>query len=440
MKKIAILIFGGVVALQSCKPKATEMEQSLGDIDASRVVTIGGGLIAGEMDGALTYEGQQNSLGAIIAGQFALNDFSQPFIDQASVGIGLTGGARLDLDYKTDCLGATSLSPVRVATSGDVSQFASIYTSPFANMGVPGMKSIHFVTPGYGNSAAGSGNYNPFFTRMASNEASASVLTDALSYNPTFFTFFVGMEDVLQYAQKGATTSLTPINGAPGVAFDGTISGALDFLTANGAKGVIGTIPDVTTMPFFTTIPWNGLVLDQDKADLLNNIYNPIGISFQVGANAFMIQDPNAGAFGVRKMVEGELICLTVPLDSVKCNQMGSAFPFRNEFVLTLDEIQEIKNYTNSYNDILAAEAQEHNLAIADVKGFFAKIKSGFIWNGVSINSTFVSGGAYSLDGYTLLPRANAMLANEFIKAINNKYNATIHFANPAKYRGVIFP
>ncbi|MES2798565.1 MAG: hypothetical protein V4638_00995 [Bacteroidota bacterium] len=440
MKKFVLLLLSGAFALQSCQPKETDFEESLGDIDATAVIAIGGGYMAGELDGALTYEGQKNSLAAMISGQFASNSFLQPLMDPSSVGIGFTGGSVLDLDYKTDCTGATSLSPVRVAATGDATQLANMYAGPYANMGVLGMKSTHLVATGYGNSAAGAGNYNPFFSRMAANEASSSVIADALANNPTFFSFFVGMEDVFQYAQKGATGSLTPINGAAGVGFDGSISTALDQLTANGAKGVVGTIPDVTSMPYFTTIPWNGLNLDQADADLLNNIYNPIGISFQVGVNAFMIQDPDAGAFGVRKMVEGELIVLGVPLDSVKCNQMGSAFPFRNEFVLTLEEIQEIRDYTNSYNAILAEEASSHNLALADVHSFFAKIKAGFVWNGVSISSTFVSGGAYALDGYSLVPRTNALLANEFIKAINTQYHSTIRLLNPSVYRGVIFP
>ena len=89
---------------------------------------------------------------------------------------------------------------------------------------------------------------------------------------------------------------------------------------------MVSLIPDITEMPYFTTIPWNGLNLTPDKVTALNNIYNPIGIYFQEGPNGFMIEDPGAGAFGVRHMVAGELVLLSTPLDSVKCNSMGSVF------------------------------------------------------------------------------------------------------------------
>jgi hypothetical protein len=44
------------------------------------------------------------------------------------------------------------------------------------------------------------------------------------------------------------------------------------------------------------------------------------------------------------------------------------------------------------------------------------------------------------LDGVHLTPRGNAMLANEFIKAINLKYGSTIPQLDVTKYGGVVFP
>ena len=56
------------------------------------------------------------------------------------------------------------------------------------------------------------------------------------------------------------------------------------------------------------------------------------------------------------------------------------------------------------------------------------------------MDTRFVSGGAFSLDGITLNPRGNALFANQFIEAMNKKYNAKIPFAAVSKYNGVIFP
>jgi hypothetical protein len=62
------------------------------------------------------------------------------------------------------------------------------------------------------------------------------------------------------------------------------------------------------------------------------------------------------------------------------------------------------------------------------------------MYNGVKLSLTFVSGGTVSLDGLNFTPRGNAVLANEFIKSINKKYQSTIPLLNATSYRGTRFP
>src|SRR5690606_36015184 len=76
-------------------------------------------------------------------------------------------------------------------------------TGLFNNMGVPGAKSFHLLAPGYGNVAGvPSGLANPYFARFASG-ASTSIITDAVAQNPTFFSLWIGNNDVLSYATSG---------------------------------------------------------------------------------------------------------------------------------------------------------------------------------------------------------------------------------------------
>ena len=65
---------------------------------------------------------------------------------------------------------------------------------------------------------------------------------------------------------------------------------------------------------------------------------------------------------------------------------------------------------------------------------------SGIQYDGVKYNAKFVTGGAFSLDGVHLTGRGYAVIANEFIIAINGKYNANLPKVNPNKYSGVKFP
>ncbi|WP_341899999.1 hypothetical protein [Fluviicola taffensis] len=434
MKQVLATVLIGTLVLSSCKPKYEKPESSAGDLDVTRFVMIGGSHTSGYMDDALYYEGQQYSIANLVSAQLqkvGSGPFYQPYMSSNSVGVSGQGMSRFKLGYKTDCLGVTSLSPVRLASSGDVAAFGSnVYNSSqtFGNFGVPGMTVTVVNVPSYGA-------LNPFFGRMSSS-GTASVLGDAMASSPTCFALFVGIEDVLPYAQGGASNG-TMVQGAT---FSIAYEQIVQSLTANGAKGVVSLIPDITEMPYFTTIPYNGLNLTPDKVASLNAIYNPIGISFQEGPNGFMIQDPTAGTFGVRNMVAGELVLLSTPLDSVKCNSMGSVFPFRNEFVLTLDELSLIRAQIADYNNAITAIASTYNLAIAKPNEVVKNLQSGIVYNGITLSAKFVSGGAYSLDGIHFNPRGNAIISNEFIRALNDKYNASIPAINAVNYPSVTFP
>lgn len=431
---IPITIGMGTLVLSSCKPKYEKPESSAGDLDAARFVMIGGSHTSGYMDDALYYEGQQYSIANLLSGQLqklGSGAFNQPYMPSSSVGVSGQGMSRFKLGYKTDCLGVTSLSPVRLAANGDMTALSTnVYNAgqPFGNFGIPGMTVTVVNVPSYGM-------MNPFFGRMSSSN-STSVLADATASNPTCFSLFIGIEDILPYTQSGASNG-TLINPAT---FSIAYEQIVQSLTMNGAKGVVSLIPDITEMPYFTTIPYNGLNLTADKVTSLNNIYNPIGISFQEGPNGFMIQDPAAGAFGVRHMVAGELVLLSTPLDSVKCNSMGSVFPFRNQFVLTLDELALIRSQIAQYNAAITAIASTYDLALAKPNELVNKLQTGIVYNGVTLSAKFVSGGAYSLDGIHFNPRGNAIISNEFIRALNAKYRAKIPAINAVNYPSITFP
>src|ERR1035437_2033027 len=167
MKNLIVKFVIPVIALSlvmSCKPKIDAPSPSKGDINVTRFVSIGNSITSGYADGALYYEGQQNSFVNLLSEQFKLiggGDFKQPLMNAGSIGVGADGNAPFKLDYFTDCLGVTSLMPVPKAAQGDVSAFSTNVFSaqgPFNNMGVPGAKAIDIATVGYGTPSVG----NPF--------------------------------------------------------------------------------------------------------------------------------------------------------------------------------------------------------------------------------------------------------------------------------------
>lgn len=434
-----IFIITTAIVFSACTPKFNEPDLSTGSINASDYLAIGGSMTAGYSDGALYDEGQRNSYANLLATQLknlgvGATIFKIPYA-QSSIGMGNANNARSILGNRTDCQNVVSLGPVKIATQGDLTVLSNnVYNSqgPFHNFGVPDLKSIEIDINGYSN---------PFYQRMASSGTS-SVLYDAISRNPTFFSLNLGLHDVLKYALKGgASDNITPVSGPIGVGFEASINNVIEKLTANGAKGVIANIPSIKSMAYFNTITWNALKLTKIKADSLTEyFYNQDSTKFYEGNNGFIIEDLSVPFIQLRQIKEGEFVLLNVPLDSVKCHKWGSIKPLPNRFVLTLTEIDAIENAINNYNTILKNIADSKGLAFVDVNSFFNKVKNGFIYNGVTVNASFVSGGFYSLDGLNLTPRGNAFLANEFIKSINDKYQSTIPLLDAMKYPGVIFP
>ena len=91
-------------------------------------------------------------------------------------------------------------------------------------------------------------------------------------------------------------------------------------------------------------------------------------------------------------------------------------------------------------NAVIRQKATTYGFAIVETGDFYDKLTTGFTYNGVTLSAKFVSGGAFSLDGIHLNPRGNALLANEFIKAINKKFSAKIPLINALNYNAILFP
>jgi hypothetical protein len=453
MKRQYLYILFLLPLLLACKPKAPTHVVDAGAADFTKFIAIGDGHTAGYMDDGLSLDGQKNSLGAILQQQLIMAGapaIEMPWMSDQNIGLSLNGLSRLILGYKTDCQGISSLSPVRVSLQGETSEFSSSAYNPskkHSNFGVPGLRMIDMVSTDFGN--INLPQHNAFFARMSKDQFNlpgsgnySSVQENIFDGGyPTFCSIYLGIEDVLPYARSGATQHpMSPLAGLLGVGFEESLTQLCEQLSSQNVKAVIATIPNISDWPFFNTIPYNGLTLDAEKAASLNQIYNPIGISFVVGANPFMVADPNAGMFGVRPAVPGEKILLTAPLDSVKCNQMGSIFPFRNEFVLTTDELATIQLRIDEFNAVIRQKATTYGFALVETGDFYDKLTTGFTYNGATLSAKFVSGGAFSLDGIHLNPRGNALLANEFIKAINKKFSAKIPLINALNYNAILFP
>ncbi|MGG5506531.1 MULTISPECIES: hypothetical protein [unclassified Myroides] len=267
----------------SCEPSIKDEINSgtyyAGEANFSSYVAIGNSLTAGYMDGTLYRSGQKNSFPNILAQQFSIvggGEFTQPPLDDDTNDVGgmLIGGAAMPgFDTKLVMNMSTSSPENKSGTvTLDVTKRSQ---KAYHNAGVPGAKTFHLIAPGYGSLGnMQQGKANPYFVRTATSDET-TVMADVMSLQPTFFTNWIGANDVLAYATSGGEgvdqneqangTDLTQYGGNDithvGV-FKVAYEGIVNTLTSGGAKGVLATVPDVTTIPYFTTVPYNPITAD----------------------------------------------------------------------------------------------------------------------------------------------------------------------------------
>ncbi|WOD44705.1 G-D-S-L family lipolytic protein [Hwangdonia lutea] len=462
----------------SIEPKVEQELPQLanGSADFSTYVALGNSLTAGFSDNALFIASQENSLPNILSQKLAMlggGSFTQPLMNDNFGGLAVAGNRIPGFDPRLVTTGSAPLplesviGPVTVTTDIALNN----PTGPFNNMGVPGAKSFHLLAPGYGNLANVSlGLANPYFVRMTGATPNASVLELAMAQSPTFFSLWIGNNDVLGYAISGGDGSnpITPADGPPGVGFNNTYAALIATLTSGGAKGIVANIPYVTDIPHFTTVPHNPVPLDAATAGAVNQAYaaynggiqqafaflvanTPLTqeqadaeiakrtISFAEGeGNAVVIIDEdltdltaiNPALVSMRQATADDLLVLpassfigtlAVPGNPLTVN--GVAVPLEDKWVLTPEEQAEIKAATDVFNATIEAVANGAGLAFVDANALLSQLNTTGIPSGNFIlTSNLVTGGAFSLDGVHLTSRGYAMAANEFMKAIDATY------------------
>ncbi len=497
MKKLLwLLAFPGLLLI-SCNddddsvvlpdPDPDPIEYTSGSANFSNYVAVGNSLTAGYSDLALFIDGQTASFPNMLAENFALaggGNFNIPFMADNLGGTTLGGteifGNRLILDFSSG-----SPAPVPVEGTG-TTEISNILTGNFNNMGVPGAKSYHLIAPGYGDIAGVQlGLSNPYYVRFAS-APTATVLGDAAAQSPTFFTLWIGSNDILSYATSGGTGvdqtgNLDPSTyGSTDItdptAFAGIYDGLLQTLTAGGAGGAVANLADVTTIPFFTTVPHNPVPLDAATADLLNAAYAAYNggmaqlqllgaisaeeverrtISFAEGeTNAVVLIDEdltdltgfNPALINMRQATAEDLLVLTArtfigtlanPNDPTSIN--GVAVPLEDQWVLTPEEQDAITTALTAYNQTIEALAAQYDLALVDANAYLVTIadEGVVLSDGSLLTDDFATGGGFSLDGVHPSPRGYALLANLFVEAINERYGSNLPGVEPLDYTGL---
>jgi hypothetical protein len=442
MKKILstifILAFISVI-LTGCQDRSNltapaPVSPKSGTADFTRFVTIGNSITAGYQSSALFQDAQEWSFGNQIA-KLVNTNYAIPFISNPGI-----GG-----QYQVRSL-SPDLVLVQQPSTGLPTNLT--YAYPYNNLGIPGalLYDVLNATSSINcASALAGGGPNPFFDIVLRGQGSQFHQTKLLQ--PTLVTCWIGNNDVLGFATSGGAKPTAP---TPAATF-GALYGMLgDSLASLGAKVVVANIPEVTTIPFFTTV---GPLLSQEI---------PWSSLATMGSPGFCYQKhgvtlPNPASFATQSDLAGLKVLITLAgqsyagllgtatgkwyrdnhypgipagIDTTKPFGFDPRNPWPDALILDADEIVTAATATAAFNTQIANVATAKGFGLVDIHTIFNSIffdsiyKGAYTYTGVQFTAFFISGGLFSLDGVHPSSQGQGLIADEFIKVINTKFGS----------------
>jgi len=457
-------------------PLPVAAEVSSGSADFSTFIAIGASFTAGYADGALYDLAQQNSFPALMAEQLGATvdgglTFTQPDINSVkgfNTNVGQPANTPNPLGrFKLD-VNIPGPSPT---IGGDP---IGAYSGPqIHNFGVPGIQVGQLVTPLTGGPAdPANPAFNPFYQRFASAPGTSTILGDAVAVQPTFFSLWIGGNDVLGYAVSGGANDaiLTEVAN-----FQAAYGAVISTLMATQADGVVMDIPFFLGIPIFQAVPYNAIPLTaQANVDALNNAYAAYNgglqvalannfisqaeadrrtINFALGANAFVMEDEfltDLSALGLPNYRQSEATDLTLLSAAAAFpTGVGTQTPAGDALVLTPEEQVIIETRRQTFNAVIAGIVTDASISdrIAFIQatpfanpvdptsctsGIFCDIfgftdgTPGITVEGINLKPDFSPNGIFSTDGVHLNPRGAAIFATEWLEAIEAKFGAAL--------------
>lgn len=384
LRSVVVLALAAVV-LAAGLPAAA---QNTGSAGFTRFVALGDSLGAGFVSGGLVRGAQEESVPALIARQATGTDIKQPLVSEP----GLPPLLRL-----------TSLAPLRVVRLPGEGQALS--TPPFQNLSVPGYR----VGDAIRDRDRGPTDLASYI--LANNQVTTQ-LEWALLQQPTFALVWLGNNDVLAAATSGIVidgVTLTPV-----AQFEADYTTIVGALKGAGADLALATLPDVTSIPYVTTV--RPVLVDPASNQ---PVLGP-------GGNTIPLIGPD-GPLGPSDRV---LLPATAKLAvgiGIPTFAGGTGVPLGDEDVLSGAEVNTIQNRVNAFNAIIRETANQTGSALAEINALLREVASdGYDIGGITFTEDFVTGGTFSLDGVHPTPLGYAVAANVFLEAINETYDADI--------------
>lgn len=225
-------------------------------------------------------------------------------------------------------------------------------------------------------------------------------VAEAVALKPTTIFLWAGSDDALSADDTGMPSSMTSLSS-----FTADFTQIMTTLKATGANLIVANIPDVTAVPYMT--PASTIIAEVAAATHLSTS----AVASGLGLN-------NGDLVNAQGLTDSENEENTVAGG-------GSLTPLPDADVLTASEVGTVQNTVNSYNQVIQQQATAAGATLVDMHAYIATLQTGISINGTTATTAFL-GGLFSLDGLHPTNTGYALIANQFIAALNTKFSMSI--------------
>jgi lysophospholipase L1-like esterase len=363
-------------------------------------IALGDSLTMAVVNGSIVETHQANSYPALIARQAGLGFFQQPTVAEP--------GAPPELQL-VSLLPSTVILP-KASTSGAPNNIA--VPRPYNNLSIAGATTPDYLT----KVTDGGGPYDLVLRGLGTAVAQAVVS------RPLLYTLWIGNNDVLGAVIRG--TAIDGVTLTPASTFRSAYGQIVAALRSTGGKLIVATIPDVTQIPYATTIP-PYVVNPATRQPVL------------VGGNPVALLGP-AGPLPPGTLITlaaGSLLAKGV---GIPTSLGGTGLPLPGEVILDQGEVATIQDRVNTDNQAILDIAQANGATVLDLHAIFADFEAnGRNVGGVAITGEFLTGGFFGYDGLHPTDLGQAILANEWITAIAASSIVDLPPVNLAPFLGI---
>lgn len=450
MNKIltSILVLSTALLFHGCTSSLEEPTPTAGNADFSTYLAVGNSLTAGFSDDGLTRDFQMSSFPNMLATQMSAaggGEFKQPLLPEGT-GSGPLFLAGLEIDQcgsPSPDLQRPTVDPAIVNENGIVIHVPE--GGPFNNLGVPGMGVFNVTLPPTG----GTLRSDPYLPRLLNRDADENSYVDLVTntsaaLQPTFFSLWLGANDVLLHSATGGGHSDGPCEGVnpllrvptPIGAFTTNYLIVLDAILASNPdmKGVLLTVPDITSLPFFTTVGFSAT--NPENCSEIPMFYLRDGEVDTVRQGDYI---PNSMIDNIGRVDLIDIMGTPTPIP----HGLHPANPLCDGEILDYTEFPIVAEATKAYNDFIKATAAERGLAVADIAARLQEIVDApggeITIDGIDLSTGFLTGGAFGLDGVHPSDRGYAVICNWVIDAVNETYGSTLNKVDITEYTGIDF-